>query len=932
MIKVDYARDSLFDEQGYVMLTAKGLYKKEHEKSPQETLARAANCYSFGDKAFAQRIYDYASKKWFGYASPVISNAVEIDWPEFTKEQWEEACQWLVKNVEPDGMPISCFKSEIPDTKFGLVEASTEQRWMSMMGGGVGIIPGMRSPDDKSTGVMAHIAVSDKDTRAYKQTQKRRGSMSTNLRIDHPEIMNFITMRDPTGGDPNNKCFNINSCVCITDDFMVKMINGEDYELVDPKHGLTGRYLKARTVWEELMQQRFKTGEPYLFFIDTANERKPDWITNPEYEIHGTNLCVAPETQILTDNGYFPIAELVNQTVNVWNGEEWSDVEVVQTGTNQKLLQVVTDFGHTLNCTPYHKFYVQTGYSRGAVVEKRAFELKPGDKLIKFDLPVIEGEKDLSKAYTNGFFTGDGTVSKAGSFIDLYHDKRKLKDKIDTGFKWCVSEDVKRERVKVTGLKHKFFVPDASYTIKSRLEWLAGWLDADGTIAKNGTNHSIQATSIEMNFLTEVQLMLQTLGVQSKIQVLSEEGYKSLPKNNGTGEYGDYFGQTSYRLLISSNGLYKLSTLGFETYRLEWDKRLPQREAERFVTIKEVVDNGRCDNTYCFSEPKRHMGMFNGILTGQCSEITLFTNEVRSAVCCLSSVNLELYDEWKDTNMVKDLIRFLDNVLEYFIRLAPPELKRAIYSAQQERSLGLGSMGWHSYLQKKRIPFESGGFNSAIQHTNIIFGDIKRKAVEASKELAKERGEAPDCKGSGMRNANLLAIAPNGNSADILGTSPSREPRKNNAFIADGRAGAFLKKNKYLEQDLEWYGLNTEEVWESIRNNDGSVQHLDIPDEVKALYKTAREIDPMWIIEHAAEAQKHVCQSISTNLFVWKDITLDQMSDVHTMAWFKKLKSLYYCRAQGADTIRLGTGGDEPLNSMVVKREINFETCLSCEG
>lgn len=932
-IEIDLSRDALFDEQGYSMLTSEGLYKLPHETSPQHTLARMATCFSFGDLEFAQRIYDYASKKWFMGASPVVSNAIELNWPSFSKDQWEEAKAWLVENANPNGMPISCFKSFVPDTKAGLVKAATEQRWMSMMGGGVGIVPSMRSPDDKSTGVMAHIATYDKDTLAYKQTQKRRGSASVNLKVDHPEIMAFLTMRDPSGGgDTNKKCFNINSCVCITDAFMWAVIKGEQYELVDPKHGPTGRYLNARTVWETILEQRWKTGEPYLFFIDTVNRNKPDWITNPEYHVSGTNLCVAPETLVLTDVGHLPIIDLEGQAVNVWNGEQWSMVDVVKTGENQKLVKVVTDFGQELVCTEYHKWYVQTDY-KGTVVEKRTHELKAGDKLIKFDLPVIEGSKTLAKAYTNGFFTGDGTTNQGKCYIDLYHEKRKLKGFIETEYPWNFSDAVNRERARVTGVKPKFYVPSADYTVESRLEWLAGWVDADGTVTRNGTNHSIQATSVEKEFLQSVQLMLQTLGVTSKVQNLDDGGLRKLPKNDGSGEYGDYMCKPSYRLLISSNGLYKLSLLGFKTHRLQWDERLPQREAERFVTIKEVVDEGRYDSTYCFSEPKRHMGMFNGILTGQCSEITLFINHERSAVCCLSSVNDEYADEWKDTQMIADLVRFLDNVLEYFILLAPKELDRAVFSAQQERAIGIGEMGFHSYLQKKMIPFESGGFGSAVQVTHMLRSKMKEQAIEASKQLAKERGEAPDCKGSGMRNSHLFAIAPNGNSADILGTSPSREPYKSNAYLAEGRAGSFIKKNKWLKRELEKLDMDTPEIWDSIMKNDGSVQHLEgVGDRVKKVFKTFREIDGMWVVEQAAAAQKDVCQSISTNLAGRKSMTKQQMSDWHMKAFEKGLKALYYFRAEG-EKIKLGSGGSEPLNAIPSEYlSIDFHECLSCEG
>lgn len=605
-IIIDLSRDQDIPEQGFSMLTRKGFYKKDWETSPQEGFARAATCYCFGDYELADRIYEYSSKGWFTNASPVLSNAVEIEWPVFSKDQFEEAGDWLAENVDPDGMPISCFLVKIPDTKEGLVESSSEAKWLSMMGGGVGIWASNRGPDEKSTGVMAHMSGYDADTLAYKQKESRRGSIAAYLDIDHPEIVQFISMRDPVGGDQNKKCFNLNNAVNITDKFMHAVIKGEEYELVDPKHGGTGRFLKAREVWEKILQMRFETGEPYIMFKDTVNRSIPEWIKNPHYTVGQSNLC---------------------------------------------------------------------------------------------------------------------------------------------------------------------------------------------------------------------------------------------------------------------------------------------------------------------------------------SEITLWTSEKRTAVCCLSSLNLEKYEDWKDTTIVQDLVRYLDNVLEFFIRLAPAQLNRAVYSAYKERAIGLGSLGWNSYLQSKMIPFESGGFNSAIQHTHKIYSLIKERAIESSKQLAEERGESPDCVGSGMRNSHLLAIAPNASSSSIVGASPSIEPWKDNYFVADGRAGAFLIKNKYLEKILQIYEKDVPEVWKSIQDNKGSVQHLDfLTDLEKSVFKTFSEINPMYVIEQAAARTPYICQSTSVNIQVTKDITKEEMSDIHIKAWGSGVKTLYYCRAEGADKADIGTGTEKPLNAVPVRKKIEYETCFACEA
>ncbi len=290
-IELDLNRDNLLTEQGLRYLTTEGFYKKPNETTPQETFARAASCYSFGDKEFAKRIYDYASKQYFAFASPVLSNAVAFEWPEFSKEEFTDAAKWLKDNVKPSGMPISCFLNMIVDSKEGLTINSAETKELSMAGGGVGTYMGNRSPDTKSTGVMAHAKEYDAVSLAYKQAESRRGSIALYLDIDHPEIVNFLAMRDPTGGDMNKKCFNLNHGLNITDKFMRAVIKGEKYPLIDPKHGDTGQTLDAREVWEKILETRKETGEPYLLFIDTVNKNIPSWVTKPTYKVNQSNLC-----------------------------------------------------------------------------------------------------------------------------------------------------------------------------------------------------------------------------------------------------------------------------------------------------------------------------------------------------------------------------------------------------------------------------------------------------------------------------------------------------------------------------------------------------------------------------------------------------------------------------------------------------------------
>jgi ribonucleoside-diphosphate reductase alpha chain len=310
-----------------------------------------------------------------------------------------------------------------------------------------------------------------------------------------------------------------------------------------------------------------------------------------------------------------------------------------------------------------------------------------------------------------------------------------------------------------------------------------------------------------------------------------------------------------------------------------------------------------------------------------CSEITLPTNEERTAVCCLSSLNLEKYDEWKeDSSFIPDVVRFLDNVLEYFINNANDFLHRAKYSAMRERSIGLGTMGFHSYLQSKNIPFES--VMAKVQN-KIIFSHIKKQAEETSKSLGKERGEAPDMVGTGMRNAHLLAIAPNATSSIICGsTSPSIEPTRANVYSQKTMSGTLLMKNKYLQKILKEKGIDNDTTWKSILAKRGSVKHLDELSELeKDVFATAIEIDQRWIIDLAADRQKYICQSQSVNIFVPADVNIKDLHLLHLSAWKKRLKTLYYCRSEAIKRAEIISTKIE----RIVRPDAEDE-CLACQA
>ena len=589
-INIDLDRDNLFDDLGIKRL--KESYMKDTETSPQERFAYVSSVFG-SNRDHSQRLYDYSSKHWLSYSTPILS---------FGRSK--------------RGLPISCFLNFIEDTAEGLVDNLSETNWLSMLGGGVGIGFGIRSTDDKSTGVLPHLKMYDASSLAYRQGRTRRGSYAAYLDISHPDIISFLEMRKPTG-DPNVRCQNLHHGINITDDFMniieKCMLDPEaddSWNLTDPHSGIVRETVSAKHLWQMILELRMHTGEPYLHFIDTSNAVMPQWLKDKGLRINQSNLC---------------------------------------------------------------------------------------------------------------------------------------------------------------------------------------------------------------------------------------------------------------------------------------------------------------------------------------SEIILPTNEKRTAVCCLSSLNLENYDEWKDhPTFLLDVAEMLDNVLQYFIDNAPSTIERARYSASRERSIGIGALGFHAYLQRNNIAFE--GVMSKVTNRQI-FKNIREGLDAANIRLGSERGEAPDAEGTGFRFSHLMAIAPNASSSIIMGnTSPSIEPYRANAYRQDTLSGSFLNKNRWLDliiRELTKDELEYNDVWSSIIANDGSVQHLAILDDIqKSVFKTSMEIDQRWVIDLAADRQQYIDQAQSLNLFFRPDSHIKYIHAIHFMAWKKGLKTLYYCRSEKI--------GKADKVSKKVERSIIKELdltqiaqvndCIACEG
>lgn len=386
---------------------------------------------------------------------------------------------------------------------------------------------------------------------------------------------------------------------------------------------------------------------------------------------------------------------------------------------------------------------------------------------------------------------------------------------------------------------------------------------------------------------------------------------------------------------------------------------------------------------YDITVENTHNFYANNIVVHNCAEIYLPTNEERTAVCCLSSLNMETYDEWKGTSLVRDLIFMLNNVLTGFIENAPDSISKAKYSAMRERAVGLGMMGFHSYLQQKGIPFES---ERAREINKEVFKYVHEESVKATKELGILHGECPDfqtdltfifedgsnlvlnsssklpqnsanlsrafqfelghkinnktivdIKGkhpnTGWHNSNLTALAPNASSGILMGTSPSIEPNNSNAYIHETRAGSWPVKNVYLERLLEEKNMNNQEIWNSIITSRGSVQHLNFLSEYeKMVFKTAFELDQHWVVKHAADRGPFITQGQSVNLFFPSRIDKAYFNSVHIEAWKQGLKSLYYTRTVRHNKMD-NVGEKIERNALIsVEDDAADEGCKACEG
>ena len=562
----------------------------------------------------------------------------------------------------------------------------------------------IRRTGGKSGGILPLIKSYNSIALQFDQGGRRMGSFAMYLSPYHADIFSFLEARKNTGSESERardlfyalfvpdifmeKIEKDEDWYLLDPDQSTGLdsVYGYEFNELYNRYVLEGKFvkkIKARELWQSIIASQIETGMPYLTYKDAVNRKSNQKNVGT---IKSSNLCVSGDTMILTKEGYFPIKTLENEMVEVWNGNEWSKTCIKKTGENQKLLTLNFSNGMTMKCTEYHKFYIETGSrpaqkSRPVVVEAK--DLKSNMKIIRFDLPkdLIDNGEGMIEPYTHGFYCGDGTdynkkkeptrclyktleksdfcglhqksykeyedndgICKAQCFLkipllSLYHDKILLIDHLKYKTKGSYNEKLKKITLCLpSNIEDKYFVP-LNKGISTKIRWLEGYLDADGCVIKYNEIKNIQVISIHEDFLTNVFYLLQTLGVQSSIGVSKEAGTSLLPDGKGGNKL--YNTKKNHRLNIDANGVIRLVDLGFNPKRLNIsDVRPPHHITNRFIKINEVIDNNDIEDTYCFNEPKEHKGVFNGIITGNCNEITLYSDKNETAVCNLSSISL----------------------------------------------------------------------------------------------------------------------------------------------------------------------------------------------------------------------------------------------------------------------------------------------------
>ena len=803
---VDYTRDLNFGYFAFMTLQKSYLIKINNKivERPQDMFMRVAVAIHCDDKInitdILQNIkksYDYMSNGYFTHATPTLFNAgLKL------------------------GNLASCFLLGTDDSITGQFKTLGDCAQISKWAGGIGVhVSNVRGKNSliKTTkgithGIIPMLKVFNETARYVNQSGRRNGSIAVYLEPWHCDILEFLDLRKQTGAE-ELRARDLFLALWIPDRFMQAVENNEDWYLMSPdeSQNLNSVYgdefnklyetyiqekkyrevIPAETVWKKILESQLETGLPYIVYKDAVNKYSNQKNIGV---IKSSNLCVAPETKILTDKGYQVIETLKDKEVNVWNGNEFSKVTVKQTGENQKLIKIQTSDGNELQCTPYHKFHIQNSYSKTDVTIMEAKDLKEDLRLIKCKYPIIQTGLDTYKyPYTAGLFSTCGTYEIAGKRhkctfkrIDgeLYCNRHLNYIEYDEVFSEQSNDDIcqaiigikkprltlhdtkkelvnyldKRQDLDIHTVDNKinirlpFDLPEKysipiDQNLNIRLQWLSGYLDGNATLVINKTNKQIQISSTFFEFLRNINHLLNTMGVNGKISKMHDEKVRLLP--DGNGGLKEFSCKVSYRLLISSYDLYKLYKLGLTCYskNLNFDNiEEPAREAKQFVKITKIIDENRYANTYCFNEPIHHTGIFNGIIAGNCAEINEVSDHKRYSVCNLASIAVNKfvvisetdksckYDYEKLHEVVKQIVYNINRVID--ITYYPTEECKVTNNS--DRPMGIGIQGVADLFHMFKLSYSS---QEAIELEQNVMETIYHASIESSWELACKYGK-----------------------------------------------------------------------------------------------------------------------------------------------------------------------------------------------
>lgn len=876
---------------------------------------------------FADKFELYMSRGWYSLATPV--------WCNFG---------------EPNGLPISCNGQYVDDSMDDILHCNAETGMMTKHGAGTSAYFGGLRPrgsnismGGKSFGAVHFMQMFEKTTQIVSQSNIRRGSFAAYYPVEGDDIEEFLEVRED-----GNPIQDISIGVCITDAWMNEMRSGDK---------------KKEKIWRRIIKKRFESGYPYIFWTDTVNNNKPLVYKDKNMQVHASNLCVTGDQRVVSNYGLLTAEELyeIEGPLTLFDGVkpvQSSGMELID--SNADVYKVTLENGLTHTITDYHKVVVRNGDRHIGdrdypVIYKECKELNIGDYVgIQLNKGLF-GNLDMpEEAYLLGLYHADGTQHKNSIHIcvwendfdlipeiercyDVIHDKYEkqyLRQRAtpynkpvfrsnNTGQSLIQKKTLQSKLLHNALNFQKNIIPDWIWSANENTQWkyIKGLFEADGTVNINnseGNPFHLSLSSVNQEFLQDVQIILLNLGVRSSLSLMRAEGKTLLPDQKGG--YKLYSTQNCYRLVCGSknDGIIFDQNTGFisrKGFKLESGYR---DNSKKFSKVKSIEYSGK-QPVYCVKvDTNEHIWVCNGFLTHNCSEIALSSDIDESFVCDLSSMNLLYYEDWKDTDAVEILTFLLDAVMTEYIEKTKdmPFMQKAHNFAKNQRALGVGGLGWHSFLQSKMIPFES---MEAKLYNTKIWKFIEERTKKASREMATLYGEPKLLKGYGYRNVCLQAIAPTTSSAFILGqVSPSIEPLNSNYFVKDVAKGKFTYKNPYLKETLKSHKKDNKETWESILVHGGSVQHLDfLTEKEKYVFKTFGEISQKEIIIQAAARQKYIDQAQSINLMIHPGASLKEVNELMIFAWESGIKTLYYQR------------GTNPAQELA-RNLINH--CVSCEA